>query len=157
SAWKIMGKPPPDNLARPTSWPLVIRRYLAVSDLFRCRTTNRTVLELKCRQLRKKGICQMRSMNVIRWAFSIAVFSLYSSASVGLGQPKDSIDKDYAAELPRIAPTEPKDALKTLHVAAGFQVEQVAAEPLVASPVAIAFDESYRLYVVEMRGYSESK
>jgi putative membrane-bound dehydrogenase-like protein len=72
-------------------------------------------------------------------------------------QPKDSIDKDYAGELPRIAPTEPKDALKTLQVAKGFKVEQVAAEPLVASPVAIAFDENARLYVVEMRGYSESK
>lgn len=72
-------------------------------------------------------------------------------------QPKDSVDKDYAGELPRIAPTEAKDAVKTLHVAKGFRVEQVAAEPLVASPVAIAFDESYRCYVVEMRGYSENK
>ncbi len=72
-------------------------------------------------------------------------------------QPKDSIDKDYAGELPRIAPTEPKDALRSLQVAAGFRVEQVAAEPLVADPVAIAFDENSRLYVVEMRGYSENK
>src|SRR6185369_1450269 len=30
-------------------------------------------------------------------------------------------------------------------------------EPLVADPVAIAFDENLRLFVVEMRGYSESK
>jgi putative membrane-bound dehydrogenase-like protein len=72
-------------------------------------------------------------------------------------QPKDSLDKDYAAELPRIAPTEPADALKTFHVAPGFKLEQVAAEPLLASPVAIAFDENYRLFVVEMRGYSENK
>src|SRR6187431_1641110 len=71
-------------------------------------------------------------------------------------QPKDSLDKDYAAELPRIAATEPKAALKAFHVAAGFRIEQVAAEPLVADPVAIAFDENYRLYVVEMRGYSEN-
>src|SRR6476646_7402078 len=72
-------------------------------------------------------------------------------------QPKDSLDKDYAAELPRIAPTEPADALKTFHVAPVFKLEQVAAEPLLASPVAIAFDENYRLFVVEMRGYSENK
>ena len=38
-----------------------------------------------------------------------------------------------------------------------FAIEQVAAEPLVADPVAIAFDENARLYVVEMRGYSENK
>ncbi|MBW8885563.1 MAG: hypothetical protein JF612_12500 [Planctomycetia bacterium] len=38
-----------------------------------------------------------------------------------------------------------------------FRIEQVVAEPLVADPVAIAFDENARLYVVEMRGYSENK
>ena len=69
----------------------------------------------------------------------------------------DSLDRDYASELPRIAPTEPDKALATFEVAPGFQLEQVAAEPLVADPVAIAFDEDCRLYVVEMRGYSENK
>ncbi|HMC11262.1 MAG TPA: PVC-type heme-binding CxxCH protein, partial [Pirellulaceae bacterium] len=71
--------------------------------------------------------------------------------------PKDSLDRDYAGELPRIPLTEPANALKTFHVAPGFRVEQVAAEPLVADPVAVAFDENARLYVVEMRGYSENK
>jgi putative membrane-bound dehydrogenase-like protein len=71
--------------------------------------------------------------------------------------PKDSIDRDYAAELPRIAPTEPAEALKTFTIAPGFRIEQVAAEPLVADPVAIAFDENARLYAVEMRGYSENR
>src|SRR5688572_28853622 len=71
--------------------------------------------------------------------------------------PKDSVDRDYAGELPRIKPTEPGEALKTIQVAAGFRVEQVAAEPLVNSPVAVAFDENGRLFVVEMRGYSENK
>src|SRR5438067_3213603 len=74
-----------------------------------------------------------------------------------VGQPKDSLDRDYAGELPRIPPTEPADALKKFHVAPGFRIEQVAAEPLVADPVAVAFDENGRLYVVEMRGYSENK
>lgn len=95
----------------------------------------------------------------------LGVFAVFCMAWVNLGnsqglraqQPKDSVDKDYAGELPRIAPTEAKEAVKTLSVAKGFRVEQVAAEPLVASPVAIAFDERYRCYVVEMRGYSENK
>ncbi|MEX2170289.1 MAG: PVC-type heme-binding CxxCH protein [Pirellulales bacterium] len=57
--------------------------------------------------------------------------------------------------LPRVPPTAPSAALATLKVADGFRVEQVAAEPLVTDPVAMAFDEWGRLFVVEMRDYSE--
>lgn len=57
--------------------------------------------------------------------------------------------------LPRVSPTAPVDALATFQVADGFRVEQLAAEPMVASPVAMAFDEWGRLFVVEMRDYSE--
>src|SRR5262245_7476620 len=88
---------------------------------------------------------------------SLLVVVLLSVPSPLLAQPKDSLDRDYASELPRIPPTEPADALKTFHVAPGFRVEQVAAEPLVADPVAVAFDENARLFVVEMRGYSEER
>lgn len=63
--------------------------------------------------------------------------------------------ENFAAELPRIAPHEPAEALSTFSVLDGFRIEQVASEPLLASPVAIAFDENARLYVVEMRDYSE--
>jgi putative membrane-bound dehydrogenase-like protein len=76
---------------------------------------------------------------------------------IGAQPAADSLDRDYAGELPRIAPTEPDKALATFQVAPGFRIEQVAAEPLVADPVAIAFDEDARLYVVEMRGYSENR
>ncbi|MCB1844073.1 MAG: DUF1080 domain-containing protein, partial [Halioglobus sp.] len=47
----------------------------------------------------------------------------------------------------------PAEALQAFRVAPGFQVELVAAEPLVGEPVAMAWDEYGRLYVVEMRGY----
>jgi putative membrane-bound dehydrogenase-like protein len=63
--------------------------------------------------------------------------------------------EDFAAELPRVAPHEPADALSTFQVLEGFKIEQAAAEPLVASPVAMEFDGDSRLYVVEMRDYSE--
>jgi putative membrane-bound dehydrogenase-like protein len=63
--------------------------------------------------------------------------------------------EDFAAELPRIAPHEPADAVSTIRVLDGFEIQQVAAEPLVASPVAICFDGNARMYVVEMRDYSE--
>ena len=64
-------------------------------------------------------------------------------------------DEDFSAELPRIPPVEPDHALDTFTVQPGYHLEIVAAEPLVSDPVAAAFDENGRLYVVEMRGYSE--
>ena len=62
---------------------------------------------------------------------------------------------DLAAELPRFAPVEPADAAATLTVAPPFRMELVAAEPLVADPIALAFDARGGLFVVEMRGYFE--
>ena len=50
-------------------------------------------------------------------------------------------------------PLPPEQALRTLHVAEGYVVELVAAEPDVVDPVALAFDEAARLYVAEMRDY----
>jgi putative membrane-bound dehydrogenase-like protein len=56
-----------------------------------------------------------------------------------------------AAPLP--SPLTPADALKAFEAAPGLRVELVAAEPLVASPCAIAFDSKGRLFVAENRGY----
>ena len=56
-----------------------------------------------------------------------------------------------AAPLP--SPLSPADALKAFEVVPGLRVELVAAEPLVASPCAIAFDAKGRLFVAENRGY----
>jgi putative membrane-bound dehydrogenase-like protein len=64
---------------------------------------------------------------------------------------------DYAAQLPRIPATEPSAALAAFTVAPGFRLEQVAAEPLVTSPVACEWDENGRLFVCEMRGYGEHR
>ncbi|MDB6122906.1 MAG: cytochrome c [Pedosphaera sp.] len=60
-------------------------------------------------------------------------------------------------DLPRIPAVEPKDALKTFQVKPGFHMELVASEPLLASPVALSFDERGRLFVVEMVDYSERR
>lgn len=69
--------------------------------------------------------------------------------------PKVEPEVDYSSQLPRIAPLSPADAMKSFEVHPGFRVEQVAAEPLVNSPVAVDFDENGRLFVCEMRDYSE--
>lgn len=50
-------------------------------------------------------------------------------------------------------PLEPAEAVKHFKLAPGLRIELVAAEPLVQSPVAIAFDADGRLWVVEMPDY----
>jgi len=60
-------------------------------------------------------------------------------------------------DLPRVAPTEPNKALATFQIKRGFRIELVAAEPLVVDPIAMAFDEDGRLFVVEMRDYPERR
>ncbi len=65
--------------------------------------------------------------------------------------------QDYSAELPRIPPTDPQQALKSFTVAPGFKIELVASEPLIGTPVAIEWDADGRMYVCEMRGYSEDR
>src|SRR5262245_35265000 len=57
-----------------------------------------------------------------------------------------------AAEPPR-SPLGPADALKSIRVADRLRVELFAAEPDVIDPVAMAFDENGRVYVVEMIDY----
>ncbi len=68
----------------------------------------------------------------------LSVFSSCQSPQVGI-PPKPS------AELQK--------ALADFEIADGFKIELVAAEPLIADPVAMEIDEDGRMYVVEMHGY----
>jgi putative membrane-bound dehydrogenase-like protein len=56
-------------------------------------------------------------------------------------------------KFPTTPPTEPQNAAKTFHVLDGFQMQLIAAEPLVTDPVAITYDEDGRAYVCEMNDY----
>ena len=59
-----------------------------------------------------------------------------------------------AAEQPMIPPPlSVTDALMAFHLRPGFEIELVAAEPLVADPVAIAWGADGKLWVVEMGDY----
>ena len=84
---------------------------------------------------------------------SSAVFASVVFAGVIVGAELRVEDKD----LPRVPATEPDKAVATIQVRDGFRVELVASEPLIESPVAMAFDENGRLFVVEMRDYSERR
>ncbi|WP_442505635.1 PVC-type heme-binding CxxCH protein [Novipirellula sp. SH528] len=81
----------------------------------------------------------------------------FVTGELSANEPASTSGPDYSDELPRIAPTEPDAALSTFTVADGFQMQQVAAEPLLGSPVAIEWDEHGAMYVCEMRGYSENR
>src|ERR1041384_2113114 len=58
-----------------------------------------------------------------------------------------------AAEFQHFPPVEPKDAEKTFKSLNGFQMQLIAAEPLITDPVAMVYDENGLAYVVEMNDY----
>ncbi|MBA3482164.1 MAG: c-type cytochrome [Pirellulales bacterium] len=57
------------------------------------------------------------------------------------------------AEATRSGPLEPAHALADFELPDGYRIELVAAEPEVVDPIAIAFDERGRIWIVEMRDY----
>src|SRR5438046_2018291 len=61
--------------------------------------------------------------------------------------------KAVRGRLPSIPPRAAGDAAKTFRVLDGFRMDLLAAEPLVASPVAMTYDENGRAYACEMRDY----
>lgn len=87
------------------------------------------------------------TVSILRWVAIAAVSTIVAAAGFAFQ------DDDLAKELPRIPPTEARDASKTFQVHDGFRLVQAVTEPAVTSPVAAAFDADGRLYVVEMRGY----
>lgn len=77
---------------------------------------------------------------------------LLSALSVRAAEPVVTPD-----QLPRPQPVAPAEAVGTCQLRPGFHLELIASEPLVMDPVAMAFDEDARLFVVEMRDYSERR
>jgi putative membrane-bound dehydrogenase-like protein len=60
---------------------------------------------------------------------------------------------DAAEPSERNGPLSPPQAVQQFCLAPGLRIELVAAEPEIESPVAMAFDEDSKLWVVEMRDY----
>lgn len=72
--------------------------------------------------------------------------------------PQEEVtEEDYEKLLKHVKPHEPGEVGETFRLADGYRVQLVAHEPMVTDPVAMAFDAKGRLYVVEMRGYSEDR
>ena len=88
---------------------------------------------------------------VVNWPPLLAVvITLMIAAGTTSAQ---TLAADERPALPRSQPVEPENASATFALKDGFTMELVAAEPLVTDPVAGAFDEDGRLYVVEMNDY----
>jgi putative membrane-bound dehydrogenase-like protein len=58
-----------------------------------------------------------------------------------------------ALDFPSTPPLEPQEAAKSFHVLDGFELQLIAAEPLVTDPVALTYDADGRAYVCEMNDY----
>ena len=85
----------------------------------------------------------------------MSVISCFALNPILLSEtPEPEVD---ASEMPRIAATEPENALSTFKVADGYELSLVAHEPNVVDPIAITFDEAGAMFVIEMRGYSERR
>ncbi|SIN96234.1 putative membrane-bound dehydrogenase domain-containing protein [Singulisphaera sp. GP187] len=78
--------------------------------------------------------------------------ALLLSVAVMAQAPKESAKPDAPAPAPE-GPFAPEKARQSFQLQPGLRLELVASEPLIASPVAMAFDERGRLYVAENRGY----
>src|SRR5262245_59743702 len=87
----------------------------------------------------------------------VAILLTLSLAHVSIGAEQDPRmvppPNAVTGKLPSIAATPAREAAKAFRVLDGFRMDLLAAEPLVASPVAMTYDENGRAYVCEMRDY----
>ncbi|MCA9016319.1 MAG: hypothetical protein KDA77_13385, partial [Planctomycetaceae bacterium] len=87
--------------------------------------------------------------------FTAAAFAALFAFTAHLksAEKQGASPKSLAEALPRLEPTAPEQALNTFRLLNGFQMELLAAEPLVTDPVAMQYDENGLAYVIEMNDY----
>jgi putative membrane-bound dehydrogenase-like protein len=95
---------------------------------------------------------QFRVTGRRRWRHWVLIGVLCTAASASAIRARDS-QRSGAGQERHNGPLSPQEALASFELEPGYRIELVAAEPLIQAPVAIAFDERGRMYVVESRGY----
>src|SRR4051812_31532164 len=80
--------------------------------------------------------------------FSWLGLSLVTLLAVDAGGAETNEVRATAAATPKTG----SNLLGSFRIKNGFRIEVAASEPMVTAPVAMAFDENGRLFVVEMRG-----
>ena len=101
------------------------------------------------RMLQLLALFLASEMNRFSQGASAAAEKVLSSASLPIL---------FIVMLARLAHAQlsPQEALASFQIEPGLTVDLIAAEPLTASPCAMAFDERGRLFVVENRGYPQN-
>ena len=87
----------------------------------------------------------------------VAAAGLFTAAEAAAQDTLNSVDRTRGGrhwiDMKTPPPRSPAETLEALQVEPGKRIELVAAEPLVMDPVAIAFDEAGRMFVVEYGDY----
>src|SRR3954452_14465833 len=81
--------------------------------------------------------------------------AVYRADAAAAKKAKQAEPPGTEIKLERVPSMTPAQSLASIEVAPGYRIELAAAEPKVVDPIAISFDEFGRMYVVEMRDYSE--
>src|ERR1022692_2286848 len=101
-----------------------------------------------CRKAAKQRSSKgFRSTFVLR-CFAAPLLCVFIQATLALAA--HAVEPLHFPSVPFVPPSE---AGKTFEVLHGFQMQLIAAEPLVTSPVAITYDEDGRAFVCEMNDY----
>ncbi|MEM9348508.1 MAG: PVC-type heme-binding CxxCH protein [Planctomycetota bacterium] len=79
-------------------------------------------------------------------ALVLAPLSTFADADQSINPPDEIMNKPSPV-------LSPEEALETFQLEEGFEIQLVAAEPLVVDPVCMAWDEDGRLWVAEMTTY----
>ncbi len=87
-----------------------------------------------------------------RWTLCVSMALLGSGSSAPSTIEPQTQGPDRHSQR-AAGPLSPDEALAGFELEPGYRIELAAAEPLIKDPVAIAFDERGRMYVVENRGY----
>lgn len=85
------------------------------------------------------------------------VFSALVITGMGAPQRAEAAATNAPARPPSSEPTITTNVLAGFRLAPGFRIELVASEPMISAPVALAFDENGRLFVVELPGLADRR
>ncbi|MBN8602685.1 MAG: c-type cytochrome [Planctomycetes bacterium] len=89
------------------------------------------------------------------WTMALGVTLICAPTSLALAWQETASPKIEPVKLERVPPKTLEEVAQSIETLPEFEVELVAAEPLVQDPVAFAFDARGRLLVIEMLDYSE--
>src|SRR5215471_17583157 len=82
---------------------------------------------------------------IVRWPAILLLLGW-----LALFGPASADDPKPERPLPRLPPQEPAEAARTFRTRDGIRMDLLAHEPMITSPVAVAYDEDGRAYVLEM-------